>query len=431
MEYRLARKSAIYIGAACCCALMLEAARQARADWLRRNPTESGVEEAIRLDPTNAYAYSLRAEFLERSGRDSEPAWKKAAEYDPRNAEILIQNSLARERKGDQCGCEQGLLQAAASNHTWLPRWTLTSYYLRHGNTREAYRWARLAAERSAGDLRPLFQALRDSGASPEFIATAIVPANRATLLAYLWYLIGRDGRAGVEITATRLADLIPDHPPGWPGLDIGPAGGLLHRTFPTEGGERAALLSAVNRLLEGDPALPAVDLWNHLVERRVISSEPWKPDRAIVNGSFRFPLLGGGLDWMAGKGDGFSVDAANPEGFAEVDLTGTQGDASDLLAQTVCAPRGRSYHFQFESSTEQVPAATGVSWEFRDRATGAPIAGAAITGSESWMASGCDIPAAAADRVFRLVLTYRRLPGTVRSEGNVRVRNVRLESRP
>lgn len=406
-------------------------AKLARADWLRRHPDASRVETAIALDPLNAYGYTLRAELIEHAGRDSLGAWTEAAQRDPRNAEIQIRVGLAAELNQDLRAAEKNLLQAARYNQTWLPRWSLANYYFRRGDRQQTFHWAKLASERAGGDLRPLFQLMVEAGATPERVVRELLPANRNVLVSYVWFALAQPSSTGVEPAATRLAGLIPEAPREWPSLDREPVEWLFRRSYPASAAERQALLTAVDSLLARNLVPAATGLWNVLAGRGIVASGRWSPDQPIVNGQFRAAPAEGGLDWRMAKADGVDAGIWPDAGEAAITLSGRQPESVDLLTQVLCLAANRSYTFYAESLVEKLTGDTGLRWEFRDANSGAAIATpVALAAGAGWTAEQGDLAAAPEDRVVRLALTYRRPSGTVRREGVVRVRGVRMENR-
>jgi len=422
----------------CCCAMLgvafcgivIYSARLARADWLRHHPTPSGVEEAIQLDPMNAYGYTLRAEVLERAGRDSLPAWLEASRNEPRNAETLIHIALLEERRGHLPAAERCLLQAAQDSQTWLPRWSLTNYYFRHSNRAEGFRWARLAAERAIGNLRALFQTLEEAGATPEFVIGSVLPVNRNVRVQYLSHCLERRQTDGIEPAAKGLAELIPGRPAGWPGLDVDPLASLVHRTYGVLPEERQVLLAAIDALLARDRPQPAVSLWNSLCDRDIVRNSRWSPGHPVVNGEFRAISLEGALDWRMAKSDGVTAAIWPDLKAAIIGLTGRQPETVALLTQTLYLPANRIYRFQAESMTKLMDP-IGVTWELRDAHTGDLITSALpVVSSADWTGQSAEIAGSANDRIVQLTLWYRRASGTVRAEGEIRLRAVTIENR-
>jgi hypothetical protein len=89
--------------------------------------------------------------------------------------------------------------------------------------------------------------------------------------------------------------------------------------------------------------------------------------------------------------------------------------------------PAGARYRAAIESRTEGLRRESGLEWQVRHR-KGVVLASVPVQATEEWARSGGVIPAAPEDRVLEMVLTYRRLAGTVRAEGVARFRRAWME---
>jgi hypothetical protein len=78
-------------------------------------------------------------------------------------------------------------------------------------------------------------------------------------------------------------------------------------------------------------------------------------------------------------------------------------------------------YALRFEYRTTDLPAATGLFWSWGTEES-------QIAASEAWTWGECRVHPAG--EAVRLALTYRRLPGAVRTEGALLLRGISLEKR-
>ncbi len=408
-------------------ALTVYNASLARADWFRRHPTPERIQAAIEADPLNPYAYTLRAELLEQAGRDARVAWRDALQRDPRNAESLIRLGLADERTGDITAAEGYLLKAAQYSQTWLPRWSLADFYLRHNNPVQALHWAALTAARASGDLTSLFESIDKAGATPEAVVDNILPVNRMVLSSYTAFRLSRPQPGSTALAATRLAALIPDQPPDPPGYTrIRTPFIRQSSSYPASNAEKRNLFATVDKLLNDNQPAAAIGLWNLLSDRTVVTTGHWVDRQLIVNGDFRTQPSGGAFDWRIVENDGAIVSLWPDLNAAVVSLSGRQAESVDLLSQRLYVPPGAAYLFHFETTTGQPAPDTGIRWELRG--LGDDELALPVSGSSDWTAQTSLIRSQPAGRIVRLVLSYRRSPGTVRYQEELRIRSVRMD---
>ncbi|MGD0911746.1 MAG: hypothetical protein ABR928_07615, partial [Terracidiphilus sp.] len=101
----------------------------ARAERLFRQDSADAIRSAIVLAPDNS-AYFMRLAQLDES--HAVELLRTALRLDNYNAQADIELGLQYEAGGDPSHAEMLLLQAAAIDHTYLPRWSLANFYLRH-----------------------------------------------------------------------------------------------------------------------------------------------------------------------------------------------------------------------------------------------------------------------------------------------------------
>ncbi len=396
---------------------------------MRRHPDPATLAEAIHLDPANGYAYTLQAEVLEQQRRwpEAEQAWSDSLGRNPRNPEAWIRLGLLAERRGDIAQAENHLLEAARLSHTWLPRWSLTNFYLRQGRVPEFREWARQSLLRASDDVAGMFPLLEEAGLTPGVILRDILPVNRRVLSAWLAYRLQRNQTGALYEAAESLATLIPEAVPAWPGLDGKP---VVARKFPAEDGERFLLLSATDCLRDHGYYDTAQHLWNTLCSRAILASDPWSLSRPLVNGHFFHSVQNAGFDWRLANVTGARIAADPGVGGLTVRLNGSQPEQADaMVRQPVIVPAGRAYRLVVESRTDELPDSNGLRWEIRE--SGTVLNHIPIPSSAEWRHSAVEFPPEPRDRAVDIALAYTRLPGTVRAEGAVEFRLVSLEPVP
>lgn len=400
----------------------------ARADYSRRRPTIPNIQDALRLDPLNAYGHTLQAQLLDQTASDSSASWNLANQLEPRNAEVLIQLAIHAERCGQLLAAEQILLRAARLNQTFLARWSLVNFYTRHEDNEKARIWTKQALHRGSGDLRALFTQIESSGLSPsEFLRDAL-PPNRKLLLAYLRYRVSQpDGQLILEVSRN-LCQLIRTQPDAWPGLDFDPLSKWLKRNFPATAEEEAVLNSAIERLISLGNGAQAAQLSNLLAAISPESFGSWSENQLVMNASFRTKPSQNPLDWRLTLSDSVSAKVWPDQGIATVLLSGSQPQAVELMTQVIRIPPNRSYRFEAQTQSGSMILNPGFSWTFRDLRPGrSSPPQITIPHSTDWNHQSLLIPASSEDRLWRVALEYRRIPGTVRQEQELHIRSVTM----
>ncbi len=409
--------------------------RLAQADSIRRNPTPGQVEAAISLDPLNAYGYTLLAELQQQRGLNAQSAWTQSAQKAPRDPEAWIRLALEAESLHNSTQAGKLLRHAASLSKTWLPRWTLASFYARQGNQAASLEWARSCAERSSGDLRSLFQLIESAGITPSELPQRFLPKNRAVLLAYLQYRTSHPDLSSLESVASQLLDLIPDHPPGLPGLDSDPLSVAFKRRFPLLAEEQKALLSVLDRLLASSQGRRAVAFLNVLVQSQTLQASPFNPSQIITNSKFAAHLDSNPFDWQLFRSAGVSIDVDAPQSLVRVSLSGTQPESVALLSQIIFIPKQKIYRFESRSSCTACPSPSGFQWQFTKFGSTEPIYLQLLPGpaanERGFALQQFDLTSSTEDRLWLLTLRYARPTGVARQPQSLKISSVALIEEP
>src|SRR5262245_10291219 len=102
--------------------------RLAWADSLFRANTASSVKRATEIDPGNASYHAWLAEIKEHDGADPTSELEIASKLNPSDSSVWIRRGLRAESERDFARAERFLLQAAAIDKLYAPRWTLANY---------------------------------------------------------------------------------------------------------------------------------------------------------------------------------------------------------------------------------------------------------------------------------------------------------------
>jgi hypothetical protein len=184
-------------------------------------------------------------------------------------------------------------------------------------------------------------------------------------------------------------------------------------------------LLGACDWLLEHKRPDLALELWNGLATR--ISYGRAGADSPVTNSDFGKSPLSHGFDWRLPTVQGVSTFLnANPNtlGF---EFSGEEPDSFLLLKQTVPVQRQKAYALTVDYGTSGIPPGSGIEWRVTDAHTSAVLARTtSLSAEQGGRAATCfTTPEEAA--FVNLVLLYQRQPGTVRVEGKLALKIVRL----
>ncbi len=117
--------------------------RAGYADLVFRLNTLPDVRRATEIEPGNANWRVWLSELLEREGGDPKSALLAAAQLKPADSAAWIRLGLRAELEGDQIRAEHYLLNAAAADKLYEPRWTLANYYFRQRRMDRFWPWVK------------------------------------------------------------------------------------------------------------------------------------------------------------------------------------------------------------------------------------------------------------------------------------------------
>lgn len=376
--------------------------RLALADYYARQDTVADTEKAIALTPGQAIYYARLAFLLS----DSNPSratqlLERAVQLNPQDARSWIELGLRSEANGNSALAERYLLEAARINSEYLPRWTLANYYYRQNDIPRFWYWAKLASERVYDDPKPLFllcgRVIEDGNLLDRLQIHA--PQLTASYLAYL-----------LEID--RL-DLIPSV-----------VKRVLEERRPSD---TPLLLFTCDLLLKENQPDEAMRIWNALAANRQIPVKGFQEaTSAITNGAFLTEPISQGFDWRIYRNEGISASSETPNGL-RVTLSGSEPEHVDILSQYVPVQGGKEYSFSFLYRTSGIAANTGLAWRATDMEGNDIALAQASLSSEDEAQAEFPFVVPPDCRLIRLLLEYRRRPGTTRIGGYVVLRSVGL----
>jgi len=377
-----------------CCLGGVVAWNLARADYLFRQDTPQSVSAALALEP-DGWRYALRLSQLDEEHASA--LLKRVLALDPFNAQANIELGLRSEAQGDDAAAEKYFLASYAVDKTYLPRWSLANYYLRHDRPQEFWKWAQSALRMPAQDIRPLLELCWRVDPDPVKIDAVVRTDDPGVLLQYLEFLVKKNQMAALAPVAARL-------------LRSG-----------TMADDRPFLFSIVDRLVTEKDAADALALWRGMEDARWVTIDSSLPK----NASFAREPMAVSFDWSLATQTGLH-SWPGPTGL-QTEFTGEEPERC-VVAEQVVALQPGSYRLIYSYRTAEIPAATGVRWQVLDAASGAPIAESSDLSSETDRQEALPFTVVAGQPLFRLRLKYERVVGTPRIAGNLRMISTRIQ---
>lgn len=377
---------------------------------LVENATEQNLRKAIRLEPSNAYAWAQLGSLLERRG-DTDAAEKpleRAVELDQYNYGAWLDLGLHWEVEGNQKKAEQCLQQAVRVSGGYYPRWVLANFYLRQGGGDLFWTAMREAMLHSQGDLTQVFQLYWRASDDAEEILKKGIPDRPDINRQYCNFLID-SGRIAIV-------------PPVWRRVESD----LQPRD--REMGTRYA-----DALLASRQPEEALRVWNQLCAARLLPFPPLDVARGpvLTNGRFEVRPSGRVFDWKLAELQDISetVLSSNGQPQLQISFSGAHPESLELVSQVAPASQRQTYLLGYRYSTADLPAATGLYWSVEDALSGekllasSPLAAA----NGGWKQGQATVRTGSQTRLIRLLFGYRRTEGTVRSQGSVSLTDVEL----
>jgi tetratricopeptide (TPR) repeat protein len=366
--------------------------------------TANSVAEAVRLVPSNsryvarlaAWKPEERVELLQR-----------AVDLNPFDSEAWIQLGLDAELdQNDPQKAEHYYLRAAAVDHMFQPKWTLTNFYFRRQNTGEFFRWAKATLAITPYSPDPVFAQMWGTGRDANRIGAA-VPDRPGILLQYAVYL-SNDGRlAAIPPVVERLIRTVgAGNPHAWGRDDL--------------------VAGIEDRLVSMGDSESALAVWTSMQQGGWIGESIPTAQSPLTNGDFATPFYKHGFDWTPLQVSGVEIDQFPERKSLRLSLSGEQPESCVLLRQYIPVEPGREYRMQWNATADRMESPSGLAWHLR------PIGSAGAAEIVSGDILGPHAPAwffktPAAAKLCALTLEYVRPPGTVRASGSVTLQSVSL----
>jgi tetratricopeptide (TPR) repeat protein len=346
------------------CALNLTG-RLERADWFFIKGTSASIRQAIALAPGTAEYYSSLAQT--EPGHAVE-ILQEAVAWNPLHSGLRIELGMAQEQLGDFASAEKSLLEAAKLDTGFAPRWALSDFYFHRRDAAKFWPTVKSALNVSYGDPVAQFRQCWEMTSDAPAILERAIPDRPAMLREYLDFLL-TEGR-----------------------LDA--AAPVAGRVLATA--DRAAapsLLNYCDRMLAQWRGQEALEIWNGMVKRNLVTES------------------GRGFDLRIATPPGVHADRMPGSGVV-LRFSGNQPESTEILSQYVPLLPCRRYVLSAQYGASGIPADSGVIYSLQ-LPDGRDLFAVRAPG---------DVPFQTPEgaTLGRLVLAYRRVPGTVRIEGTL-----------
>jgi tetratricopeptide (TPR) repeat protein len=377
-------------------------ARFGIADFLARRNQPESTRMAMRLMPANgAFAAQLADEIYAVDPEAARSLLQRAVALNRYDASSWIQLGLLYESANDSVRAEEALGQAAKVDTTFLPGWSLANFYFRHSNLPRFWFWAQKAAQMAPGDATALFRLAWYASPSAEEIESRL-QLNRPEIEGQFVNFLRAQGDPGAVTTA---------------------ATHLL-----ATGGPQSTdtLLSACDWLIEQKRPDLAIQLWNGLVAHQQIPYAAVVTD-GVTNGGFSSSPISRGFDWHVETVEGVSSFLnANPNALG-FEFSGEEPDGFLIMHQTAPVRAGKEYVLIVDYTTTGIAGDSGIAWSVTDLRSSNPLGHTPNLSAEQGSKAVACLSAPDGTDFVDVALRYQRQPGTVRVEGKLVLRGVRL----
>jgi hypothetical protein len=333
---------------------MYLAGRRGIGAWYFRKHTPEGMQAAIHWDPGNPEYYDALGtlvHFYEDKGdpREIVRLYETATRLSPDDAHYWADLGAAYEWAGQRGDALRAFRRAQELfPHSPEINWRLANFYIRGGQIPEGLSALREVLLGGSVPRRDVFalatSATRDTGA----ILDEMLPVSAAFYFDFLDFLTASSKIEDAEKVWARLLALN--------------APFELHQSFPYLDG-----------LIQHRETGPLVEVWAALGKLFPAQIHPSVPARnLVVNGSFEFEILNGGLDWRVAPVEGAVVSVESTEAqdgtrSLRIDFDATQNLDYWQVFQYVPVESETQYQFSGYMRTKGITTDSGPRFQIYD----------------------------------------------------------------
>ena len=329
---------------------------------------------------------------------------QRAVAFNPFDTNAWIDLGFDAEvRHGDVKSAEKYFLNAAAANHMFLPKWTLTNFYFRRDELRPFLRWANQTLAITPYSATPVFSEmwLLDPNAAD---IDGVIPDLPNTLWQYAWFLKNARQWTAIPRVVARL---------------VAAAGGVNPETY----GKTTILGPILDELLANGYPNEALQVWRSLSAARWIQLPAPTAERPLVNAAFSVPFWGHGFDWFPSGVSGVAMEQNIESHTVQFELSGDEPEHCTLLQHWLLLEPGRRYRLSWNATLVQLQSPSGLSWHVRRVKQQTPGSPDLLDKAQSiWT-----FDAPEGDGLALLTLEYARPLGQTRAKGHLSLTQVSL----
>ncbi|MCH7978708.1 MAG: O-antigen ligase family protein [Acidobacteria bacterium] len=327
--------------------------RHYQAERQLKHLTKEGLQAAALLDPGSAQIAHAAGVYHRNAISQDLPAalsyLRQAVRNSRQDPNMWLSLGLAQEANG-QFHLAGESVSRAVSLGPHLPRiaWPAANFYLRQGNSEQAFRLFRVSLEGNASLAEAIFVTCWNLSADGDRILREAIPANASVELQYLNFLVIRNRFPEAGAVWNRLLQSTDAFAPER-------AGPYLHRLIVT------------GRVQAAQQA------WKALLVRSGLSGSMHSgEDNLISNGRFEGQLVNFGFDWRTNMPPGVragldSVTYRSPGHAFLIEFRGSENLDFRSFYQYVPVEPGRTYRFEGFLRTEGITTDSGPRFEVAD----------------------------------------------------------------
>jgi tetratricopeptide (TPR) repeat protein len=340
------------------------------ASHLASTSTLSSLNQAIRIEPSNAEYQDLRGRSILYSGanlNDAIDSYQAAVTLNPYVARYWLDLAGAYQIADRATDEEQSVEQAVAADPT-TPHvaWEAANFFLLQGDQPKALRNFHVVLDNDPELVESALQICWRATADTNQMINLVLPRRADLYLSFLQLLISKQETIAAEDVWNHLI--------------------ALNQGFSTK-----LAFPYLQFLIEKQEVAPAQVAWRQLADINS-SLAPYLPNRdnLIVNGGFEEKMLNGGFDWWY-KWNPHAATAIDTSEFH----TGTrslsvifdgQSSADVGIVQLVVVKPGTKYEFGSQAKTVDIDSASGPRFAIVDAYTNAPyVLTDDLLGSTPW----------------------------------------------
>jgi tetratricopeptide (TPR) repeat protein len=327
------------------------ALRPYRASRWAAIPDLSNLQEAIRLEPSNAQYRELLGRSLALSGanlNDAIASYRRAVHLNPYVARYWLDLAAAYQVAGHTSEQEQSVEQAVEADPT-TPHvsWEAANFFLVQGDQERALRNFRVVLANDPEAVDSALQLCWRATGDANRILDRALPRRPDLYLSFLRFLISKQEVAAAENVWNHLIALNQEFPTKL---------AFPYFRFLIAKQEVAAAQTAWQQLAVLDPSL-----------------QPYLPSREnlIINGGFEEDLLNGGFDWWYESKPHviLAIDTSEfHSGTRSLSVTFDGQSASEEgISQFIPVKPNTDYEFSAESRSEELETASGPRFAITD----------------------------------------------------------------